>query len=115
MSAGNNELPFELQIRLDNQQETGVFADFANIWHTPSSFVLDFISVVQPAMLRKTEDGVDAPPLMNGTVCSRVRIPPEQIFQIIKALEIQSQQWLSESGRSEPPPPWNPDFSRETN
>ena len=37
-----------LGIELPSEQEAGVFADFANIWNTPNTFVIDFLSVKQP-------------------------------------------------------------------
>jgi hypothetical protein len=35
-----------------------------------------------------------------------VRIPSEQIFPLIQALQAQGNQWLAESGREEPPADW---------
>jgi hypothetical protein len=39
-------------------------------------------------------------------VGARVRIPSEQIFPLIAALQQQGDKWLEESGRSEPPADW---------
>lgn len=91
-------------LELPDDVEVGVFADFANIWHTPATFVLDFLSVRMPAT-RGSEDGTDFVTL-SSKVAARVRIPPEQIFPLMEALQSQSQQWLHETGRSEPPETW---------
>lgn len=101
-------MPMELQINLNESMATGVFADLASVWHTPASFVLDFISVSQPAQPVSDGDGTPAHALLTGMVCARVRIPPEQIFPLIEALKAQGEQWLNESGRSEPPAAWAP-------
>ena len=45
---------------------------------------------------------------MPARVAARVRIPAEQVFQIIAALQQQADQWLEETGRSEPPEAWLP-------
>jgi len=45
----SEQRPVKFAIDLDPAQEVGVFADFANIWNTPTTFVLDFLSVRFPA------------------------------------------------------------------
>lgn len=97
-------VPMNLQVNLPPDHEVGIFADFANIWHTPNTFVLDFLSVARPPILN---DGEEVPTL-DTRVAARVRIPPEQIFPLIEALREQGQQWLSETGRSTPPDTWMP-------
>lgn len=89
------ELPAEVQV--------GVFADFANVWHTPSTFVLDFLAVTQPPQPQLDENGAAGAPVLQAKVAARVRIPSEQIFPIIAALRSQAEQWLAETGRTEPP------------
>lgn len=87
-------------VNLPEEHEPGVFADFASIWHTPNTFVLDFQAVVQPNV---TTDGV-----MQSRIVARVRIPSEQIYPMIGALQEQANQWLAETGRTEPPESWQP-------
>lgn len=99
-----------MQMQLPEQMELGVFADFANVWHTPNTFVLDFLAVKIPLHpAQDPETGlplVDAPGVLETRVAARVRIPPEQIFPLIGILQQQGSQWLAEQGRSEPPADW---------
>lgn len=100
--------PIEFQMQLPPEQEVGVFADFTNIWHTPNTFVLDFLAVKAPPHLAVNEDGSVRTGLavLEARVASRVRIPSEQIFPLIHALQTQGEQWLKETGRAEPPENW---------
>lgn len=100
------QLPVRHSLNLPAEAELGVFADFAHIWHTPATFVLDFLSVKVPASAETTEDGAGAELVISSRVAARVRIPPEQIFPLIEALRTQGQEWLNETGRSEPPETW---------
>ncbi len=93
-------------ITIPDTSAVGVFADFASVWHTPNTFVIDFLSVKQPVTTGQ-HDGQPAT-IVDSTVAARVRLPPEQIFALIKALSDQSQRWLAESGRQEPPESWLP-------
>jgi hypothetical protein len=99
----SNQLQF--QVSLPPEQELGVFADFASVWHTPSTFVIDFLAVKGPQ--HPSVDAVGQPhpesPVLEARVGARVRIPSEQIFPLISALQQQGDKWLEESGRSEPP------------
>ncbi len=95
-----------LSIELPSEHEAGVFADFANIWNTPSTFVIDFLSVKQPPV-----DATLLNPEASGTVLltkvvSRIRIPAEQVFPLIEALTSQANNWLTQTGREEPPEAW---------
>jgi len=74
-------------------QAGGVYADFVRAWHTQDAFVLDFASLVEP--VRTEDDAV----LLNATVVSRVRIPPAQVFELMKALEAQLSSWEKETGK----------------
>ena len=94
----------QLTVQLPPESEVGVFADFASVWHTPSTFVLDFLSVKMPA---RPGDSGEAP-VIDARVAARVRIPSEQIFPLIQALQTQGNQWLAETGRHAPPENWVP-------
>lgn len=97
-----------VSMQISAEVEVGVFADFASVWHTPNTFVLDFLSIRRPPELPTVEGGEQKAGELMATVGARVRIPPEQIFPIIQALQKQGQQWLAETGRSEPPASWLP-------
>jgi hypothetical protein len=94
----------QLAMQLPPETEVGVFADFASVWHTPNTFVLDFLSVKMPA---RAGDSPEAP-VIDAKVAARVRIPSEQIFPLIQALQTQGNQWLAETGRHAPPENWVP-------
>lgn len=102
------QVPIVHQINLPTEQEVGTHADFVSIWHTPSTFVLDFVAVKQPPHPAKAAqtDAAQGRPVLEATVASRVRIPSEQIFPLIEALQKQGQAWLRETGRTEPPSSW---------
>jgi hypothetical protein len=98
----------QFQVTLPPELELGVFADFASVWHTPTTFVLDFLAVKGPG--HPAIDSVGQPhpesTVLETRVGARVRIPSEQIFPLIAALQQQGDKWLEESGRSEPPADW---------
>lgn len=101
-------VPMQYAINLPQDQEVGVFADFASLWHTPNTFVLDFLAVKQPAQPVGDENGNVTHVVLQASVASRVRIPSEQVFLLINALQEQASRWLEETGRSEPPAGWMP-------
>src|ERR1700761_5471240 len=106
----DNDVPnqVQFQVSLPPEQELGVFADFASVWHTPNTFVIDFLAV--KGTQHPSVDAVGQPhpemQVLEARVGARVRIPSEQIFPLIAALQQQGDRWLEESGRSEPPADW---------
>lgn len=100
--------PLKFTIDLPPAQEVGVFADFANVWHTPATFVMDFLSVKGPAQAVTDDKTGESSAMLRAGVAARVRIPAEQIFPLMEALKAQSQKWLAETGRIEPPETWLP-------
>lgn len=97
-------MPQQLQIELPDDLAGGNYADFASVWHTPNVFVLDFIAVKQPPT---PSEGPNGEPMLvvPGRVVSRIRIPPEQVFEVAKALANQLESWEQETGRKEPSKP----------
>jgi hypothetical protein len=95
-----------IAVTVPPKHEVGVFADFAGIWHTPNTFVLDFLSLTSPGVQQQLDGSGET--VLPARVAARVRIPAEQVFQIIAALQQQADQWLEETGRSEPPEAWLP-------
>ena len=83
--------------------ETGVYANFVSLWHQPDCFVLDFSVFTQPPQVVSDSDGskhVELP----ARIVSRVRIPPAQVFELMKALNDQLSMWEAEHGKKPPPP-----------
>lgn len=83
----------QARIHVPDDRLEGAYADFVSVWHSKDVFVLDFAVLAQPM----TPQGIDA------RVVSRVRIPPSQVFEIMKALEQQLTAWESERDRPTPP------------
>ncbi|HEY5223335.1 MAG TPA: DUF3467 domain-containing protein [Microbacteriaceae bacterium] len=109
MSDDNKQLPVQISIDVPTHREVGKFADFVNVWHTPQNFVLDFLSIKNPPQpVPDPETGEMRHAVLSAVVGSRVRIPAEQIFPLINALQQQGEQWLSETGRAAPPEAWLP-------
>ena len=92
----------QFAIEVPDSLEAGAYADFVSIWHTRDAFVLDFASLVRPPE-QVTDEGVTVLRSM-AKVVSRVRVPPAQVFEIMKALEQQLSQWEAETGRPAPRP-----------
>ena len=94
----SDESPRQFEIDMPPKAVAGSYADFANVWHTTDVFVMDFVSLVRPP-----HEGVDAEgnriTVVPGQVVQRVRIPPEQVFELAKALTQQLEFWERETGR----------------
>ncbi|NEE02685.1 DUF3467 domain-containing protein [Phytoactinopolyspora halotolerans] len=82
----------EYDIDIPSEVEPGTYADFASIWHTPDAFVLDFAVVKRPPKSVVSDDGERVTKVPTRVV-SRVRIPPSQVFEIMKGLEKQLSMW----------------------
>lgn len=92
---------YDLDIPAD--VEPGTYADFASIWHTPDSFVLDFAVVRRPPRAVVNDDGSRVTKVPTKVV-SRVRIPPSQVFEIMKGLEKQLTMWERTYSKRQRPP-----------
>lgn len=91
-------VPAELTITRPGEQDEGHYADFVSVWHSRSSFVLDFLAMTGPPERVTKEDGHEVT-LSRARVVSRVRLPPEQIFELMKALERQLTAWEADRSR----------------
>jgi len=87
-----------IQIKLPVEMAGGVFADFVRAWHTSDAFVLDFATLTEPP---RNEEGAV---VLDAAVVSRVRIPPPQVFELMKALEQQLSAWEKERGKGSSAP-----------
>jgi len=85
-----------LQIELPPEVEGGTFADFASIWHTSDTFVIDFIASKQPPQTQKVGKTGETARVQPAKVVSRIRIPPAQVFEIARALTQQLDAWEKE-------------------
>lgn len=90
----------EFKIDLPPKIIDGHFADFASIWHTPNVFVLDFVAVTSPPTEERDPETGEETSVIPGRVVSRIRIPPEQVFEVAKALTQQLEAWEQETGKT---------------
>jgi len=86
MSTPDQPQPQQAQIHIPEDRLEGTYADFVSVWHSKDVFVLDFAVLSQPT----------TPQQLTSRVVSRVRIPPSQVFEIMKALEQQLSAWEKE-------------------
>ena len=81
----------QAHLHIPDDRIEGTYADFVSVWHSRDAFVLDFAVLAQPTTAQQ----------LSARVVSRVRIPPTQVFEIMKALEQQLTAWENEG---KPPP-----------
>ena len=84
--------PQQAQIHIPEDRLEGSYADFVSVWHSKDAFVLDFAVLAQPVTVSQ----------FLSRVVARVRIPPSQVFEIMKALEQQLTAWESERDAQPP-------------
>ena len=90
-----------IAVTLPESVVPGVFADFVSVWHTSGAFTLDFAVMVNPGQPGVDEETGEPINIVPAQVVTRVRIPPSQVFEIMKALEQQLSLWERESGSGE--------------
>ncbi|MEI6229814.1 MAG: DUF3467 domain-containing protein [Actinomycetes bacterium] len=96
------------KIELPTEHVVGVPADFASVWHTAESLVIDFLSARGPARVDHDADGATV--VQDLVVSARVRMPPTHVIELMKALEHQLSTWETETGRRPPVDPIISDF-----
>jgi len=92
-------LPQIIRFSVPVEIEAGVYANFVSLWHQPDSFVLDFSVFAAPPQHKEHEDGhkfFDLP----ARIVSRVRIPPQQVFELMKALGTELSAWERATGKA---------------
>lgn len=104
----------QFSINLPPEVAPGRYADFVSIWHTENIFVIDFVALAQPP--QPSVDGATGKQqmLIPGQVVSRIRIPPQQVFEVAKALTQQLERWEEETGQKPPAAPFFADPDRES-
>lgn len=76
-----------VEITVPPDHEVGAYASFASVWRTQDSFVIDFSTEVRPSEVAKDPDSGTTYLHVPARVVSRVRIPPSQVWELMKALE----------------------------
>ncbi len=85
-----------LNVKVPDDRVAGHYADFAGVWHTSETFVLDFLALSQPMRPDPENAGQT---VADAELVSRVRVPAAQVWEIMKALEKQYSAWEAEQGR----------------
>lgn len=88
----------ELRIEIQPDHVLGVHADYAQVWHTPESVVIDFLAITRPPHAEIGPDG-EQRQFTDAAVASRVRLAPTHVFELMKALEQQLAAWEIQTGR----------------
>ncbi|HXU97780.1 MAG TPA: DUF3467 domain-containing protein [Jiangellaceae bacterium] len=88
----------QMRVSMPDEQVPGVFADFVSVWHTNDVFTFDFAALARPPTLVEGDDGTKVT-TAQAQIVARVRVPPSQVFEIMKALERQLTAWEQATGR----------------
>jgi hypothetical protein len=76
-----------VEITVPPDHEVGVHASFASVWRTQDSFVIDFSAEIRPPELVEDTENDTTYVHVPARVVARVRIPPSQIWELMKSLE----------------------------
>ena len=102
MTDAGAPLPTNLNINVPPEHLEGHYADFASVWHNNETFILDFVSMSQPPTPTRDEEGKQVAQI-SCQVVTRVRIPAEQVWEVMKALQQQLGQWEAQNPHRRPP------------
>ncbi|WP_067488271.1 DUF3467 domain-containing protein [Actinomadura hibisca] len=80
-------LEHRVEIAVPPEQEEGTFAALASVWRTQDGFVIDFATEVRPPELSEDPDTGERYVHVPAKVVARVRIPPGQVWELMKSLE----------------------------
>ncbi|HVE74364.1 MAG TPA: DUF3467 domain-containing protein [Mycobacteriales bacterium] len=69
-----------LEIDVPAEHEVGVYANCVSMWFTATELAIDF------AAMLPSELGVDGELRHRARVVSRVKLPPQQAFEVIRAM-----------------------------
>ena len=91
------------EVEMSPEVEVGIHADFANLWHTQDTIVLDFAALRQPPYIQVDETGTEVA-IAPTRIVGRVRLPPRQVWELMRALEKELTAWETATGERIPPP-----------
>jgi hypothetical protein len=80
--------------------EVGAYAAFVSVWRTQDCFVLDFATEVRPPEVTQDLEADSLYVHVPARVVSRVRIPPSQVWELMKTLEQNLSAYERETGKS---------------
>ncbi|HHV22197.1 MAG TPA: DUF3467 domain-containing protein [Propionibacterium sp.] len=81
----------EVNITVPPEVLAGVPVDFAGVWRTQETLVVDFSVQSEP-----TSPGPTGAPTLTAVTVARVRVPIAQGFELMKALNTQLTAWEKE-------------------
>lgn len=85
-------------LSMPDDLQGGVYANMANVWHTPHEFTIDFFAQALPGSVDDGSGG-QVVPFVGVT---RVRVPPSVIFELARAISINVDAWEQSTGRQVP-------------
>ncbi|RFU40881.1 DUF3467 domain-containing protein [Actinomadura logoneensis] len=91
-------LDTRVEITVPPEEEVGAFAGFASVWRARDSFVLDFATEVSPPEVAEDRATGERYVHVPARVVARVRIPPGQVWDLMRALEQNLSAYERESG-----------------
>jgi hypothetical protein len=103
--SGANERPTIFNVQLPPDLEGGAYANFLSVWHTGREFTLDFALTQPPIVPENPQAAVTVP----CRVVTRVKIRPNLIFDIMRALNENMTTYESIFGEIERPGPTQED------
>ncbi|MCW2902420.1 MAG: hypothetical protein JWO67_4685 [Streptosporangiaceae bacterium] len=98
-----NDQPLEhrVEIAVTPEKEVGEYASFASVWRAQDCFVIDFATEVRPPEVSEDPDSSTRYVHVPARVVARVRIPPGQVWELMKALEQNLSAYERETGGGE--------------
>ncbi|MFF4778446.1 DUF3467 domain-containing protein [Microtetraspora fusca] len=87
-----------LEVTISPEVEAGQYANFASVWHTRDGFILDFAVITRPPAIADDPQSGTQYVSVPTRIVSRIRIPPAQVFELMKALEQQLTAFEKETG-----------------
>lgn len=99
----------QFQLRLSEDMEGGVYANFLTVWHTAYEFTLDFAATL-PAQATQDENG-NPVTVVPARVTARVKVPPSLVFNLLRAINDNMTQYeaaFGPIGRPDDPDPLYP-------
>ena len=104
-----DEAPRQFEIDLPPDSSAAPTPTSRTCGTRPTVFVMDFLTLAQPPREQVDAETGERHTVVPARVVSRIRIPPEQVFELAKALTQQLEFWEQETGRRTPTDPLLPD------
>jgi hypothetical protein len=98
---GGEARPVDLRFDVPDEWRVGLYANNVNVWHTPYEFTLDF-AVSELPQLTDPED-LDGGLTVPNSVVARIRIPVGLVFDVIRAVNANMEQYEAAWGEIKRP------------